>query len=128
MVDVTAADRIDADARPELRDGVAILGGEPRARHVYAKAGAAADVLGTWREVLGPSAWVVSRDEAISEGWFGPVDAGLASRIGDVVAACAGQAAVVASRAEPREAALVGMHGSMASSDQLVPLLAYGLA
>jgi hypothetical protein len=127
MVDVTAADRIDADAGPELRDGVAILGGEPRARHVYAKAGAAADVLDTWREVLGPSAWVLSRDEAIAEGWFGPVDARFASRIGDVVAACAGPAAVVASRTEPRETALVGMHGSLASSDQLVPLLTYGL-
>jgi hypothetical protein len=127
MVDVAEADRIDADTRPELRDGVAILGGEPRARHVYARAGAAADVLGAWREVLGPSAWVASRDEAIAEGWFGPVNGHLASRIGDVVAACAGPAAVVASRAESRETALVGMHGSLASSDQLVPLLTYGL-
>jgi hypothetical protein len=127
MVDVGANDRIDVDARPELRDGVAILGGEPRARHVYAQPGAAADVLDTWRQVLGASAWVVSRDEAIAEGWFGPVAAGLADRIGDVVAACAGSAAVVATAAEPRETALVGMHGSLASSDQLVPLLAYGL-
>jgi Type I phosphodiesterase / nucleotide pyrophosphatase len=127
MADVGAADRIDVDARPELRDGVAILGGEPRARHVYAQPGAAADVLDTWRQVLGASAWVVSRDEAVAEGWFGPVAAGLADRIGDVVAACAGTSAVVATRAEPRETALVGMHGSLASSDQLVPLLTHGL-
>ncbi|HUZ27269.1 MAG TPA: alkaline phosphatase family protein [Streptosporangiaceae bacterium] len=127
MVDVGAADRFDADAVPELRDGVAILGGEPRARHVYAKAGAAADVLDNWRETLGSSAWVASRDEAIAEGWFGPVDPGLSDRIGDVVAACAGSWAVVATSAEPRETALVGMHGSLAASDQLVPLLVYGL-
>jgi Type I phosphodiesterase / nucleotide pyrophosphatase len=125
MVDVTAADRIDADAGPELRDGVAILGGEPRARHVYARPGAAADVLATWRAVLGASAWVASRDEAIAEGWFGPVGPGLADRIGDVVAAATGTAAIVASRAEPRETMLVGMHGSLASADQLVPLLPY---
>jgi hypothetical protein len=127
MVDVGAADRIDADAVAELRDGVAILGGEPRARHVYAKAGAAADVLDSWRETLGSSAWVASRDEAVAEGWFGPVDPGLADRIGDVVAACAGSTAVVATRAEPRETALLGMHGSLTASDQLVPLLVYGL-
>jgi hypothetical protein len=127
MVDVAAADRIDADTTAGLRDGVDILGGEPRARHVYARAGAAADVLERWREILGPSAWVASRDEAIAEGWFGPVDPGLADRIGDVVAASAGSGAVVATSAEPRESALLGMHGSLAASDQLVPLLTYGL-
>ena len=59
---------------PELRAGVALLGGEPRARHVYARPGAAADVLAAWREVLGNRAWVVSREEAITAGWFGPVE------------------------------------------------------
>ena len=75
---------------PELRAGVALLGGEPRARHVYARPGAAADVLATWREVLGERAWVVSRDEAIKDGWFGPVDESMTDRIGDVVAAATG--------------------------------------
>ena len=30
---------------PELRSGLALLGGEPRARHLYARRGAAADLL-----------------------------------------------------------------------------------
>jgi hypothetical protein len=124
MVDVGAEDRIDVDAVPDLRAGVALLGGEPRARHVYAAPGAAADVLAAWRETLGNRAWVVSRDEAIKEGWFGPVDPGMAPRIGDVVAAPAGSYAIVATEAEPRESALVGMHGSLAPSDQLIPMLA----
>ena len=33
MVDVGPADRLDADEIPELRAGLALLGGEPRARH-----------------------------------------------------------------------------------------------
>jgi Type I phosphodiesterase / nucleotide pyrophosphatase len=123
MVDVPAADRIDADAVPGLRAGVALLGGEPRARHVYARPGAAGDGLAAWREILGHRAWVASRDEAVADGWFGPVDPLLAPRIGDVVAAPAGPWAVVATRAEPRESALIGMHGSLTSADQLVPLL-----
>jgi hypothetical protein len=125
MVDVGAGDRVDADRQPELRDGVALLGGEPRARHVYARPGAAADVLARWQEVLGGAAWVASRDEAIDEGWFGPVGPGRADRIGDVVAACTGSWAIVATQEEPRESALVGMHGSLAAADQLVPLLPY---
>lgn len=123
MVDVSPDDRIDVDAVPQLRQGVALLGGEPRARHVYAEPGAAADVLAIWRETLGNRAWVASRDDAIKEGWFGPVDAGMAARIGDVVAAPAGGWAIVATREEPRESALIGMHGSLVPSDQLVPML-----
>jgi hypothetical protein len=125
MVDVGPDERIDYDGEPALRAGVALLGGEPRARHVYARPGAAADVLAAWREVLGERAWVLSRDDAIKEGWFGLVDAPMAERIGDVVAAATGTAAIVATRGEPRESALFGMHGSLTPSEQLIPNLVY---
>ncbi|MBV9794061.1 MAG: alkaline phosphatase family protein [Actinobacteria bacterium] len=123
MVDVPAEDRVDVDNTPDLQAGVSLLGGEPRARHVYARPGAAADVLAAWREVLGPRAWVLSREDAIKENWFGPVDPDMIPRIGDVVAAPAGNWAIVATETEPRESALTGMHGSLVSSDQLIPLL-----
>jgi len=128
MVDVSADDKFDVDAHPELRSGLALLGGEPRARHLYARRGAAADVLATWREVLGDRAWVLPREEAISEGWFGQVDAAMTSRIGDVVAAAGGSLALVATQAEPRESRLVGMHGSLTPAEQLVPALSYTAA
>jgi hypothetical protein len=125
MVDISPEDKFDVDAHPELRSGLALLGGEPRARHLYARRGAAADLLATWRDVLGDHAWVLSRNEAIKEGWFGPVDAAMTSRIGDVVAAAAGSLALVATKAEPRESRLFGMHGSLTPSEQLVPALLY---
>jgi hypothetical protein len=129
MVDVGADDKLDVDVDGPfavLRDGVALLGGEPRARHVYARPGAVADVVATWREVLGEHAWVASREEAIKNGWFGPpgvVDEAMTGRIGDVIAACAGNTAVIASKAEPLESSLAGMHGSLTPAEQLVPLL-----
>jgi hypothetical protein len=131
MVNVGPDDRIDADAEGSpLRDGVALLGGEPRARHVYAQPGAADDVLATWREVLGERAWVMSREEAIKDGLFGPVGTpvsdAMAARIGDVVAACVGTWAVICSKDEPLESSLEGMHGSLTATEQLVPLLAPG--
>jgi hypothetical protein len=131
MVNVGPDDRIDADADgpgAALREGVALLGGEPRARHVYAAPGAAADVLATWREVLGEHAWVASREEAVKDGWFGPpgvVDEAMAARIGDVVAACSGTSAVIASKAEPLQSSLFGMHGSLTAAEQLVPMFAF---
>ena len=125
MVDVPATERIDADVVPELRDGVELLAGEGRARHVYAVPGAAADVLGSWQATLGDRAWVVSRDEAVEQGWFGSVEPRAGARIGDVVAAMRGRSAVVATQAEPRESALIGMHGSLTPDEQRVPLLGY---
>ncbi|WP_328718961.1 alkaline phosphatase family protein [Streptomyces sp. NBC_00247] len=116
--------RIDFDEDWELRAGVALLGGEGRARHVYAVPGAQADVLTVWREVLGEQFWVASRDEAIAAGWFGPeVDERVYGRIGDVVAAAHDDVVITASSNEPHESAMVGMHGSLTPVEQLVPLL-----
>jgi hypothetical protein len=128
MVDVPQRDRVDADLLPQLRAGVSLLGGEPRARHVYAEPGAAGDVLAAWAETLDPAFWVASREQAIADGWFGQVSDGMAERIGDVIAAPRGLAAVVATVTEPRESALVGMHGSLTAADQLIPLLVRGPA
>ncbi|MEU6672630.1 nucleotide pyrophosphatase/phosphodiesterase family protein [Streptomyces sp. NPDC046853] len=118
--------RIDFDEDWELRAGVALLGGEGRARHVYAVPGAENDVLTVWREVLGEQFWVAGRDEAIAAGWFGPpgaVDERVRGRIGDVIAAAHDDVAIIATEKEPKESALVGMHGSMTPVEQLVPLI-----
>jgi hypothetical protein len=123
MVDVGADERFDVDATPGLRDGVALLGGEPRARHVYAVPGAAEDVLTAWREILGDRAWVLPREEAVAAGWFGPVDPRVEARIGDVVAAPIGGYGIVATVTERLESSLIGMHGSLTPADQFVPLL-----
>jgi len=116
-------DRVDVDHTPGLREGVALLGGEARARHVYTEPGATADVLAAWRETLGDRAWVVEREQAVADGWFGEVAAPMLPRIGDVLAAPHTDLAIVATAAEPLESALVGMHGSMVPAEQLVPLL-----
>ncbi|MFB8758882.1 alkaline phosphatase family protein [Streptomyces nigra] len=126
MIDVPFDEehRIDFDEDWELRAGVALLGGEGRARHVYAVPGAAQDVLTCWREVLGEQFWVASRDEAIEAGWFGPhIDERVYGRLGDVIAAARDDVLIVATEREPKESAMVGNHGSMTPAEQLVPLL-----
>lgn len=124
MVSVEQADVTDIDECGPLLDGVAAVGGEARARHVYTAAGAADDVLAAWRGTLADSAWVLSRDEAIAAGWFGAqVRDGVRARIGDVVAAARGSAAMLRRTAEPLESALVGHHGSLTSAEQKIPLL-----
>ncbi|MDN5748654.1 MAG: alkaline phosphatase family protein [Pseudonocardia sp.] len=113
----------DADTDDDLQRGVLLLGGDARARHVYARPGAADDVLDTWRAVLGDDAWVVPGEQAVADGWFGPVAPAMRSRIGDVVVAARGTAAVIRSQAEPQISKLPGQHGSLSSAEQMVPLL-----
>ena len=123
MVDIDLAAAAEVETDSALSDGVAMLGGEPRFRHVYARRGAAADVLSAWRERLGGRAWVHSRDEAIEAGWFGEVGATVRGRLGDVVAAARDRSVVLAGSGAPHERRLPGQHGSLTAEEMLVPLL-----
>ncbi len=123
MVDIEVEDRIDVDEEPELLDGVSLFGGEARFRHLYCDGGAVDEVVQRWRERLGDLAWVVTRDEAIAEGWFGSVDTEVRPRFGDAMVACAQDIAIVSTERFPREAELVGLHGSLTDDEMLVPLL-----
>ncbi|NYH79491.1 hypothetical protein FHR84_002829 [Actinopolyspora biskrensis] len=113
----------DVDADPALREGVRLIGGEARARHVYTEPGAAEDVLAAWRERLGADALVVSAAEAIEAGWFGNTLSGAArERMGDVIA-LARRNGVIRSVTEPNESALRGQHGSLTAEEQYIPML-----
>ncbi|MDN5746552.1 MAG: alkaline phosphatase family protein [Nocardioidaceae bacterium] len=123
MVDVPAASRVDVSETPDLAEGLAIVGGEARFRHLYCRNGAETDVLATWREALGERAEVLSRAEAINRGWFGAVNATVLPRIGDVVVACRGDFAVLSTHGFPYEKKMIGMHGSLTAEEMLIPVL-----
>lgn len=124
QLNVPLSGRYDMAEIPALRDGVDAVAGEPRVRYLYAAPGAAADVMDNWRGVLGSAAAVMTRDEAIGAGWFGPVPPAHAGRIGDVVVLCQGRAVAVASGWEPAKAGqLVAYHGSATAAEMTVPLL-----
>jgi hypothetical protein len=132
MLDVAAGDKIDLDAIEDepgcadaaaLATGVRLLAGEPRARYVHTRPGAGSDVAAAWTSVLGERAWVMSREQAIDEGLFGPiVRSAHTERIGDVVAWARGGTAITASRREPGAHALVGYHGSLTPTELDVPV------
>jgi hypothetical protein len=124
MVAIDASEVVDVDACEPLLDGVEAIGGEPRARHIYVADGAADAVLAAWRETLAQRAWVVSREEAISAGWFGDrIGDDVRFRIGDVVVAARGSAGVMRRTVEPLLSSLIGQHGSLTPAEQEVPLL-----
>ena len=123
MVDSPPDARTDVDEQLDLRDGVRLLGGEARFRHLYCASGAVEDVMATWRGTLGVHADVLSRDEAIGRGWFGTVAPQVRPRLGDVVVAARGDHAIVSTTDFPYENKLVGLHGSLTAVEMEIPIL-----
>jgi hypothetical protein len=123
MVDSPEHHRIDVDHEPDLRDGVVLLGGEARFRHVYCAGGAVTDVVDRWSELLGDRALVLTREAAIQRGWFGPVTAPVLPRLGDVVVACRDDWGIFSSVDFAYELTLVGLHGSLTPVEMRIPLM-----
>lgn len=98
--------------------------GEGRFRWLHAHRGGADDLLAAAVEEFSDTGWVMSREQLITEGWFGPTMAPqVAQRLGDV--------AILAredvSYHDPDDSGpfeLVCRHGSMTSAEVYVPLVA----
>ena len=123
MIDSPQDHRIDVDQHLELRDGVTLIGGEARFRHLYCRSGAVPDVVETWKSMLGERATVLDRDEAFATGWFGAVESRVRLRIGDVVVACRDDYGIISMTDFPYENSLVGLHGSLTPDEMLIPIL-----
>lgn len=124
MVDVVEEDQIEVADTPGLLDGVRVLAGEPRLRHVHVhRDRSARDALGRWQDELGDRCWVVGRDDAIGAGWFGDdVTDTARTRVGDVVVAARAPVAIVQKAVDPRQRELIGHHGSLTDAERHIPL------
>lgn len=121
QVTTDVAERVDL--RP-LRGMVSAMGGSTRLRYLHARPGASADLLSAATELVGTRAWVLDRASLVASGWMGPsMRPVVAGRLGDVILAARGAATLV-DPADPRQAELITMHGSVTAEEVLVPLLA----
>ncbi|MFT4210586.1 MAG: alkaline phosphatase family protein [Microbacterium sp.] len=127
MVDVAPSRHVLFGEGP-LTDGVTAVGGEPRMLHLYAAEGAASDLHAAWSASERDRAWVLTRDEAIGAGLFGPhVDEAVAARIGDVLVVARARLAYYDDRvADTSPRKMVGQHGSLSDEETTVPLIRLG--
>ena len=112
-----------AELPSDVLTHVAMQSGEGRFRWLHARSGRAAALHEAAVAGLGDRAWVRTREQAVAEGWYGPIvtDAA-ASRLGDVLLAARGTVAFH----DPDDTGpyvLVGRHGSLTEDEMLVPLL-----
>jgi len=130
MIDVPHTDRLDLATRPGLWSRFRVLGGEGRFAQVYCADGTppgqAQELCWQLADWIGERAWVGTRDAAIAQGWFGPVEDRVRPRLGDVIVAGREPFTLVDSRtARLQVLALIGQHGSLTADEQLVPLLVH---
>ena len=110
-----------------LLQGVSVVAGEPRARHIYLESDSPAARIETaslWQEYLRDKALVLTREQAISSNLFGTdVSPDALDRMGEVIAIARGGVVLLdADRAE-KEGAMVGHHGADSEIESQVGLL-----
>jgi hypothetical protein len=103
---------------------VAGQSGEGRFRWWHAQRGAADELHAAATETYRDVAWVITRDQLLEEGWFGPVVAPpIVARLGDV-ALVTHQPVSFFDPADSGPFELICRHGSLTEAEMLVPLLA----
>lgn len=113
----------------ELLTDIAVIAGEPRARHLYLgqKADspqAVAEVINRWSEFFGQKVTLHSRATAIASGLFGTeVSQAAAERAGDVIAIAQDGLVLLDPMRADKEAQMVGHHGGDSAVESSVPLL-----
>jgi hypothetical protein len=120
---VDVGDRV-LDPAPEVLAHVRGQSGEGRFRWLHAEPGHASALLEAAQACHRDVAWVRSRKEIETEGWFGPrLTPAAASRLGDVALVCHEPVSFF-DQADSGLFELIGRHGSLTSAEMLVPFVA----
>jgi hypothetical protein len=108
----------------DLLRNVTLIGGEPRARHIYLKEGAESETILQWQEQLAGKAQVLSKESAISSGLFGEVVLEASrERIGDLIAIAQNDLILIDPARIREESSMVGHHGGVTKTEVEIPLL-----
>ena len=105
-----------------LMQDVTLVGGEPRARHIYVKDGAVSEVVARYSEHLGNRAEIFTKD-SIAE-LFGTSTEYALERMGDLVVIPRGALLLIDPERVKQESAMVGHHGGRTDIEVQIPLLA----
>ncbi len=121
---VNSTDQVILGQGNKLLENVTLIGGEPRARHIYIKEGAIQETIIQWQEFFGSKARVLSKATAIKDGLFGPVVSEEASdRMGDLIAIANDDLIIIDPARVKEESSMVGHHGGVTDIEVEIPLL-----
>lgn len=110
----------------KLSNDVTLIGGEPRARHIYVTEGREKYVESIWREVLGPKVDIYLKSEALTANLFGanPTPATI-DRMGDLIVIPRDEIVLIEPARKHLEGAMVGHHGGVTEIEKSIPLFSF---
>lgn len=121
---LNAQDKVMIDGA--LARDVTLIGGEPRARHIYVTEGRERYVQSTWHEALGKRADVLLKEEAIDRAIFGgnPTEQTI-DRMGDLIVIPGDELVLIEPAKKNLEGAMVGHHGGLTDIERSIPLVSF---
>ena len=123
---VNVGEKIVLGQDNELMRNISLVGGEPRARHMYVNEGALDETVAEWREFLGDRARVLTKSEVVSSELFGSeVSSDSFDRMGDFMAIAADEVILIDPTRIPQESTMVGHHGGVTETETAIPLLKF---
>ncbi|WP_165496196.1 alkaline phosphatase family protein [Alloscardovia theropitheci] len=123
MINSNPSTRIDISEDESLIQGVEQVGGEPRAVALYACEGENPnDIAERWKARLGNRALIMTRDDAVDSGIYGPVSDEVKPYLGDVIAIACDDTTLIDSRTQSDQATrLPSVHGSLTKAELDIP-------
>ncbi|CAB4860541.1 MAG: PglZ domain-containing protein [Actinobacteria bacterium] len=126
---INVGEKIVIGEKNPLLENISVIGGEPRARHLYLNAdydspSGRNDVASIWQEFLGERVQVFTREQALISNLFGEdVSDDSKDRMGEVIAIAQADVVLIDPTRADKESAMVGHHGSDSLIETQVGLL-----
>ncbi len=128
VVDIPAHKQILFGSDSDLITGVREIGGEPRCLQLYVEPEADRDLLVVkWRDFVGDTAWVVSREDAVENGLLSGLSDINAPRVGDIFVLARKDVVFYDERDAARSGRnMVGQHGGLSPVEMAIPCIKLG--
>lgn len=131
FIDTTAADTIDLDDHPQLRETLLLpLCGEPRMAYAYVRTGRETQFEDYVQTELQDRVQLLKSEHILRAGWLGPGDAhpALKDRLGDYVLLPRGRTILRDWLLGEERYVHVGVHGGLTAEEMWVPLVVASVA
>ena len=105
-----------------LLTDVTLIGGEPRARHIYIREGAVEDVMQRWKSVLGDKADIFTKN-SVTPLIGSDISRDSHERLGDLIVVPRAGLILIDPEREVQEGKMIGHHGGTTQTEVEIPLL-----
>lgn len=123
---INAGEKVVLGEGNQLLEGVDLVGGEPRARHLYvtrdlppdARAEEIDQVKVRWQDFFGDRIELLDAEQAFGDG----IDASIMGRIGDIIAVPTDATVLIEAERAEMQSRMVGHHGAATEIESAIPL------